>query len=153
MITLRQIENFLEPKKMAVAGVSRNPNKFGYHVYAELKKKGFELFPLNPFATEIKGDKCYTCLADIPADVKHLLILTPKTATDTLLIEAVNRGINNIWVQQMSETKNTLQIAEQNNINLIYKKCILMFAEPVSGIHKFHRAILRFFGRLPKDII
>ncbi len=151
MITHKQIENFLQPKRLAIAGVSRKPEKFGHKVYVDLKKKGFELFPVNPFTSEIDGDRCYTHIADLPADVKHLLILTPKTATDDLLIEAVNRGINNIWVQQMSETKNTLRIAEEHKINLIYKKCIFMFAEPVSGIHKFHRAILKIFGRLPVD--
>jgi predicted CoA-binding protein len=149
MITRKQIENFLEPKRLAIAGVSRKPEKFGYKVYIDLKKKGFELYLVNPFASEINGEKCYKHIADVPADVKHLLILTPKTATDALLIEAINRGINNIWVQQMSETKNTLHIAEEHKINLIYKKCIFMFAEPVSGIHKFHKAILKLFGRLP----
>jgi hypothetical protein len=50
----------------------------------------------------------------------------------------------------MSDTKITVEIAQENNISLITNECIFMFAEPVSGIHKFHRAIKKFFGRLPK---
>ena len=53
MITKKDIEKFLEPKKLAIAGVSRNPKKFGHQVYEELKKKGFEVYPVNPQTSEI----------------------------------------------------------------------------------------------------
>ena len=40
-------------------------------------------------------------------------------------------------------------IAKENNVNLIHKSCIFMFANPVH-IHKFHRNIKKIFGTLPK---
>jgi predicted CoA-binding protein len=150
MITQKDIEKFLEPKKMAIAGVSRNPKKFSRLVLESLKKKGFKTYPINPLASEIEGEKCYSSVSDLPSDVKHLVILTPKKETDTVLHEAIKKGINNIWVQQMSETENTIKIAEGYQIGLISKKCIFMFTEPVTSIHKFHRTILKLFGRLPK---
>jgi len=150
MVTKKQIENFLEPRKLAIAGVSRNPKKFGYMVYRDLKKNGYDIYPVNPLTPEIDGVKCYPTVSDLPADVKHLLVLTPKKKTDAVLREAINKGIKNIWVQQMSETAETIKIAEEYQVELIYKKCIFMFAEPVSGLHKFHRTIMKIFGRLPK---
>ncbi len=30
----------------------------------------------------------------------------------------------------------------------VFKKCILMYAPPVKSLHKFHRSITNFFGRL-----
>ena len=150
MVTKKQIENFLEPRKLAIAGVSRNPKKFGYMVYRDLKKNGYDVYPVNPAATEIDGGKCYPAVSDLPADVKHLLILTPKKKTDAVLREAINKGITSIWVQQMSDTAETIKIAEEYHVELIHKKCIFMFAEPVAGMHKFHRAIMKFFGRIPK---
>ena len=150
MITKKDIEKFLEPKNLAIAGVSRNPKKFGYLVYKELREKGYRLYPVNPSASIIDGENCFSTVSDLPAEVKHLLILTPKAETDSVLREAINRGITNIWVQQMSETKETIKIAKDNRVELISKKCIFMFTEPVSGVHKFHRTILKWFGRLPK---
>jgi len=44
----------------------------------------------------------------------------------------------------------TDEIAEKNDITIIHKQCIMKFAEPVSGIHKFHRSISKLFGALPK---
>jgi len=150
MVTKKQIENFLEPRKLAIAGVSRNPKKFGYMVYRDLKKSGYDVYPVNPLTPEIDGEKCYPAISDLPADVKHLLILTPREKTDAVLREAINKGISSIWVQQTSETAETIKIAEEYHVELIHKKCIYMFAEPVSGVHRFHRGLVRLFGRLPK---
>lgn len=150
MITRKIIEDFLENKKLAIAGVSRNPKKFGHVVYEDLKKKGYQVLAVNPVAESINGDPSFKSVNDLPGDVRHLLILTPKKDTDAVLREAINKGITNIWVQQMSETADTIRIAEEYDIELITGKCIFMFAEPVAGIHKFHRTLMKWFGRLPK---
>ena len=150
MITKKKIDTFLANKKLAIAGVSRNPKKFSHTVYQDLKKKGYEVLAVNPVAEGINGDPSYKSVSDLPDDVKHLLIITPKQETDAVLRESINKGITNIWVQQMSETADTIRIAEEFNIELISNKCIYMFVEPVSGFHKFHRTLVKFFGRLPK---
>ena len=150
MISQKDIEIFLEPKKIAIAGVSRNPKKFGHQVYKELKKRDYVVYPVNPLASDIDGDKVYSSITELPPDVKHLLILTPKKETDLILRAAIKQGFTNIWVQQMSETKDTIKIAAENHVDVISRKCIFMFAEPVTSIHKFHRTLMKWFGRLPK---
>jgi predicted CoA-binding protein len=150
MVTKKEIEIFFEPKKLAIVGVSRDKKKFGHLVFKDLKAKGYSVYPVNPYADKIDGDRCYGSVKDLPDDVESVLILTPKEETDSILREVINRGIINIWVQQMSETKQTIKIAEEYQKEIIHKKCIYMFAEPVTGFHKFHRTILRLFGMLPK---
>jgi len=149
-VSKKQIDRFLEPRKLAIAGVSRNPKKFGHMVFSDLKKSGYDIYPVNPDAAEIEGTKCYTAVSELPGDVKHLLIITPKNQTDSVLKDAINHGMTSIWVQQMSETETTIKIAEEYKTEVILKKCIYMFAEPVAGIHKFHRGVVKFFGRLPR---
>ncbi|NQU85544.1 MAG: CoA-binding protein [Mariniphaga sp.] len=150
MITLNQIQKFLKPKKMAIAGVSRNPKKFGGNIFNEFKNKGYELYPVNPNTEEIYGEKCYKSIDDLPSDVEHLYIVTPKNETAEVVKSAVEKGIKMIWIQQGAETEEAIEIAGGNNIPLIYKKCIYMFAEPVNSIHKFHRFCVKAFGAYPK---
>lgn len=144
------IEEFLAPRKLAIAGVSRNEKKFGHEVFKELSKKKFDVCPINPNATEIAGIKCYPSVSDIPEDYRHLLILTKNEETDQILRDAANKGITHVWVQQMSNTRESRKIAEENNIKMIEKECIFMFAEPVKGFHKFHRTLRKIFRGLPK---
>lgn len=146
----KAIESFLSTKKIAIAGVSRNSKKFGYTIFKELSLKGFDLYPINPNASSLGGTPCFQSISALPSDVRNLLIVTPKDQTAGLIREALSKGISGIWIQQMSETPEAIKFAEENNVNLISKQCILMWAEPVKSFHKFHRNVKKLFGMLPK---
>ena len=146
----QSIEKFLTPKKIAIAGVSANTKKFGYAIFSELKQKGFDICPINPKLEELEGIKCYKSVNEIPAEYEKLFIVTPKSATDEIIKEAAVKGIKHIWVQQTSQTKETGAIAKELGVDLIQKECLFMFANPVGSIHKFHKAIWKIFGLLPK---
>jgi len=150
MTQLQAIEDFLSTKKMAIAGVSRDPKKFGGAVYKHLTDNGFTVFPINPNAERIGESKCYPDVASLPDEVDRLYIVTPKRETKSLLEEAIKKGIKKIWIQQMSHTDEALNLARENNLDMITRDCILMFAEPVTGTHKFHRFFRKLFGRYPK---
>ena len=48
MVTKKQIEEFIAAEPIAMAGVSRNPRKFGFTAFRELKEKGMNIIPVNP---------------------------------------------------------------------------------------------------------
>jgi len=151
MVTIEQINNFLATKKLAMAGVSRDSKKFGNMVFKSLIEKGFEVCPINPLANEIDDVKCYSSVKEIPVGFDRLLIVTPENKTMQVVQDAFEKGIKLIWIQQKSENKEILQFAREKGFDVIYKKCIYMFAEPVSGGHKFHRTIAKIFGSYPKS--
>ena len=149
MASLNQIESFIASEPVAVVGVSRNPKKFGYTAFKELKEKGLKVIPVNPSATEILGTKSYPDVTSLPSEVGGVIILTKKEATARIVRDARAKGIKNIWIQQYSDSKEAIKELEGSDINYITGECILMFYKPHS-IHKFHRAILKFFGKYPK---
>jgi predicted CoA-binding protein len=63
--------------------------------------------------------------------------------------EAREKGIKQIWIQQMSESQEALKELDGSGINYISGQCILMYYKPHS-IHKFHGRLKKFFGRWPK---
>jgi len=149
MATLRQIEEFLGSEPIAMAGVSRNPKKFGFAAFRELKEKGMNIIPVNPHADEIHGSKVYHDIKSLPDNVGALLVMTGKDQTAGVIREAREKGIRQIWVQQMAESKEALKELEGSGVNFITKECILMHYKPHS-IHKFHRSLRKFFGGFPK---
>jgi predicted CoA-binding protein len=149
MVTLRQIEEFLDSEPIAMAGVSRNPRKFGFAAFRELKEKGMNIIPVNPFAEEIHGSKVYPDIKSLPDDVKGLIIMTGKSKTASVIREAKLKGIKQIWIQQMADSKEALSELEGTGINYIIKECILMHYKP-HGIHKFHAALRKLFRTFPR---
>jgi predicted CoA-binding protein len=144
------IQAFLEKRKIALAGVSRDQKKLGYSVLKKLQEMGIDVYLLHPEAETLHGERAYRNVSDLPGDIGGMLIMTPKAETPGLVEAAVKKGIFNIWIQQMSETPEAVDYALSKNVNLVAGQCILMFAEPVSGIHKFHRNLKKLFGKMPK---
>jgi predicted CoA-binding protein len=145
-----RIHDFLEPKKMAVAGASRNPKKFGGMVFTELRKRGFDLLPVNPETGELNGVPCFPSVKALPPGVERLYIVTPAAQTAGVVRDALAYGIKKIWIQQKSDTPEALELARQGGAEVIHGRCMMMFAEPVSGVHSFHRWISRLFGQYPR---
>ncbi|MDA3890334.1 MAG: CoA-binding protein [Salinivirgaceae bacterium] len=144
-----QIDQFLAPKKIAIAGVSRDKTKFGHQVFQLLIESNFKAVPINPAASEIDGIPCYDSIMNVNEPFESLLILTPKHYTDDLLENALQKGVSNIWIQKESVGPNTLKIALECKSNIILNQCIFMFIEPIKGVHKFHRFCNRLFGLYP----
>ena len=149
MTTLKQIEEFLATEPIALAGVSRNPKKFGYSAFKELKEKGMNIIPVNPYASEILGVKAFPDIKSLPIDVKGIIIMTNKDKTAGVVRDAREKGLKHIWIQQMAGTPEVKKELEGSDINYIFGECILMHYKPHS-IHKFHGRLKKFFGRYPK---
>jgi uncharacterized protein len=149
MATLKQINDFLDSQPIAMVGVSRNPKKFGYAAFKELKEKGMKLIPVNPIADQIMGVKSYKNVKELPSDVNGIIVFTKKDKTAAVIREAKEKGINNIWIQQMADSKEALDELRDSGINFITGECIMMYYKP-NGIHKFHGRLKKFFGGYPK---
>jgi hypothetical protein len=149
MASLKQIEEFMAATPVAFVGVSRNPKKFGQAAFKELKEKGLDVIPVNPQADEILGVKTYRDVKSLPAEVKGVIIMTRKDQTAGVVREARERGIRNIWIQQMADSREALKDLEGSDINYVTGECILMHYKPHS-IHKFHKTLRKIFGLFPK---
>ncbi len=150
MPTKKQIEDFFIDDKIAVIGAARDDKKFGAYLYRELKKEGFDVYPVNPNAETIQGDRCFQSVKDLPAEVKRALIVTPPSSTADVLKEVLETNIENIWIQRAADSPEALKIAEESGRNIISKHCIMMFIEPVRGVHALHRFFVKLFGGYPK---
>ena len=149
MTSLKQIEDFIAAQPVAMVGVSRNPKKFGYSAFKELKDKGLNVVPVNPAAEEILGVRVYPDVSSLPPEVQAIIIMTKKNQTVGIVKEAKAKGIKNIWIQQMADSKEALKELEGSDINYITGECILMHYKP-NSIHKFHRTINKLFRRFPR---
>ena len=79
--TRRQVDDFLACRRLAVVGVSRDPKHFSYVLWQELRQRGYEAIPVNPYATDLDGQPCYPRVQAIDPPVDGVLVMTPSSAT------------------------------------------------------------------------
>lgn len=143
------VDQFLEQKSLAIAGVSRSGKGFGNAVLKDLTAKGYEILPVHPEAAEVGGVRAYPSLAELPPEVGGLILVVPPKQTEVLVQKANELGIRRVWMQQGAESEAAIQFCAKNGIDAVHGECIMMFAQP-SGIHRFHRWLNGVFGKLPE---
>jgi predicted CoA-binding protein len=141
---LKQIQDFLSNKHLAFIGASRNPKKFGTEVFNQLLKLDYELLPIHPEAETIEGIACLRSIDELPTDVKAICLLTPKDKTDHLLKQALEAGMEHIWIQQFSEGPETFNMVRESKANVVTGRCLFMYTKP-EGFHKFHERMAKLF--------
>jgi predicted CoA-binding protein len=144
----RIIEEFLAQPKLAVAGVSSHPYKFGNIAMKELRKKGYTVFPVNPRGQEVAGERCFDSLAALPEPVGGVFVAVPRAQCEKVVRDAAACGIRRVWLQQGCDTPEALRFCRSNGIDVVAGRCILMFADP-HGLHGFHRWLWGAMGKLP----
>jgi len=150
MPTRSEIDNFLAQKRIALVGVSRNPKQFANMVYNALKKRDYHLYPINPNAETVEGDKCYPNVAGLPEQVDGILVMLPPAAALDVVHQCADAGITRVWLGNGAVSPEAVQFCRERRIAVVDGACPMMFAEPVGSVHRFHRFILKLMGALPK---
>jgi uncharacterized protein len=122
-----RIEQFLAAKAFGVAGASTNRDKYGNRVLRCYLQNGLKAIPINPRADTIEGVPCVASVADLPADVKSLSVITPPKITEEVVEAAIAKGIENIWMQPGAESAAAVDRCRQAGINVIADgSCLLV---------------------------
>jgi uncharacterized protein len=146
---------FLANKRVAVTGVSRTPKGHGSNlVYQRLRQRGYDVFAVNPNASEVEGDRCYPNLSSIPGGVDAVVIGTrPDTAEDTMH-ECADLGIKHVWMHRGpgtgSVSPEATDYGRQHGIIVIDGGCPLMFRPTADMGHRLMRRM--FAGNVPKQV-
>jgi len=120
------IRQFFSSHAYAVVGASSDRDKFGNKVLRCYLQHNLKVYPVNPHEKVIEGLACVKRLADLPKSVKSISVITQPVVTETIVEDAINKGIQNIWMQPGAQSEAAIENAKQHKINLIADgTCIL----------------------------
>jgi len=122
-----KVSEFLERDNVfAVVGVSRDPEKYGYKVYMDLKGAGYKVYPVNPKTEKVLGDKCYHSLKDLPEKPDVVDIVVPPNVAKKVVGECRDLGVRRVWLQPGSESEESIEACRQAGIDVLYGVCIMV---------------------------
>jgi predicted CoA-binding protein len=121
------IEDFLEKNNVfAVVGASRDPSKYGHRIYMDLRTAGYKVYPVNPNADEILGDKCYPSVESLPELPQVVDLVVPPKLTNQIVKLCKKLGIKKVWMQPGSESETALKFCKENSIKAVYGVCVMI---------------------------
>ena len=91
---------FLNPRAVAVVGVSRRGDGVGAALLANLQRAGFtgRLYPIHPHATEITGLPAFPRVSAVGAPVDLALIAVPAAAVEEVVADCASAGVHGVVV-------------------------------------------------------
>jgi predicted CoA-binding protein len=132
MTVQQQIDQFLASPAFGVIGASTNRSKYGNKILRCYMQHGYRAIPVNPNEKEIEGIACVSAINGLPAEVKSISMITPPEVTAQLVPLALDKGIENIWMQPGAEHPGAVALCRQRNVNVIADgSCLLV----VMGYH------------------
>jgi uncharacterized protein len=152
-----KINDFLSPpKRIAVAGVSRNKSNHpaGNLIHRRLKGMGHEVFPMNPHMSSFDGGPCYPDLKSIPGRVDGVVIITRPETTARIVRECADAGVRRVWMHSStskgtSVSADAVEFCLQHDITVIAGACPMMYGPRVDFGHTCLRLMLKLTGGLP----
>lgn len=149
---------FLERRRIAVAGVSRVPDgaHSGNGVYKRLRDRGYEVYAVNPNADEVEGDSCFHSLGDIPGGVDAVVIATAPKDSPSVMKDCISLSIDQVWLHRSfgsgSYSEEAERLGREAGIRVIPGGCPLMFEPCDDGAHRFMKTVLTWTGSVPKKV-
>jgi acyl-CoA synthetase (NDP forming) len=88
------------PRRIAVIGASRYPNKVGFEVVKALLDRHFggEILPVNPSAQEVQGLRAYKDVRSIPGDIDLAFITLPAELTPGVVEECAAKSVHAVAI-------------------------------------------------------
>jgi predicted CoA-binding protein len=151
--TPESVAGFLSGKRFAVVGVSRDTGQPANAVYRRLRDAGYEVFAVNPNASEVEGARCYPDLASVPSAIDAVMIVTHPDMSAAVVRQCAARGVRHVWLHRSfgdgSVSEEAIRECAARGINCIVGGCPLMYCAPVDLGHRCMRWWLRRQGRVP----
>jgi len=131
------LDRFFNAKRVAIIGVSKNPNKVGHVIFRNLMDSKYqgEIFIVNPNEKEILGKHCYPSVLKIQEKIDMAVVAIPSEIILKVVEECGKKRIKNLVIitagfEESGNTKlkeDLLKLLKKYKINVIGPNCVGIF--------------------------
>ncbi|MEY7850811.1 CoA-binding protein [Natrarchaeobius sp. A-rgal3] len=119
------LRDVLSAETIAVVGCSSTPGKAAHDVPAYLRRQGYDVIPVNPFADEIFGRAVPDTLADVEAEINVVCIFRPSEEVGEIVDDALEReDVQVIWTQLGIRDDDAAERAEDDGRTVVQDRCM-----------------------------
>ncbi|XQY93674.1 CoA-binding protein [Metabacillus sp. HB246100] len=111
-------------KKIAVVGLSNNPERTSYMVSKAMQDAGYDIIPVNPTVDEVLGKKAVASLRDISEHVDIVNVFRRSEHLLDVAKEFLEIDADIYWAQLGLENEEAYELLKENNKTVIMDRCI-----------------------------
>ena len=120
----KRSENFKNAKRIAVVGLSDNPERTSYMVSKAMQEAGYEIIPVNPKADQVLGVKAVPSLKDIEGHVDIVNVFRRPEYLMDVAKEFVEIDADVFWGQLGVVNEEAYNFLKEKGYTVIMDRCI-----------------------------
>lgn len=136
-------QDFFSVERYALVGDSRT-KKFPAITQRYLTEQGKTVYAVDLAGT---APGFLPSLAEVPDDAEAVIIEVTKEETADVVKAALDRGFARIWIHQMTDTPEAVELCKKTGVMLETGGCAVMYNAPTMSPHALHRGIWKLIGR------
>ena len=154
MSALSAIHDFLAQDRIALVGVSHDPEDFSRTLLTELRHHGYDVIAVNPELGDIDGEPCFAHVQDIQPRVDGAILMTSPGVSEQVVRDCAKAGITRVWMYRASKkggavSDEAIRFCESKGITVVPGECPFMFLPTSGWFHHAHGFIRKITGRYP----
>jgi predicted CoA-binding protein len=123
---MNQIADILRSARtIAVVGLSGKRFRPSYGVTEYMQRAGYRIIPVNPFETEILGERAYADLDSVPGPIDIVDIFRRSEFVPDIVEAAIRKGAKAIWMQEGVAHEGAARRATEAGLVVLMDRCIL----------------------------
>ena len=111
-------------KRIAVVGLSDNPERTSYMVSQAMQNAGYEIIPVNPTVTEVLGVKAVATLKEIEGHVDIVNVFRRSEFLPDVAKEFTEIDADIFWAQSGIENQEAYDYLTEKGYTVIMNRCI-----------------------------
>jgi uncharacterized protein len=111
-------------KRIAVVGLSNNPDRTSYMVSEVMQKAGYEIIPVNPTIDEVLGVKAVPSLKDIEGHIDIVNVFRRSEQLVEVAKEFDEIDADVFWAQQGLVNEEAYHLLKEKGYTVIMDLCI-----------------------------
>lgn len=152
---MSKFEYLLEPRSIAIVGVSEEAGRPGTQALRALRANGYAgaLYPVNPKYKEFDGLKCYPSVEAIPEAVDLVIIGVPAKAVLPVMEHCAAKkvgyalilsgGFRESGEEGIERERRIIEVARQAGVRLVGPNCL--------GYANIHAGVFAAFGSITRE--
>ncbi len=113
-----------ESKRIAVVGLSDNPDRTSYMVSEAMQKAGYDIIPVNPTADTILGVKAVASLKDVEGEIDIVNVFRRSEFLPEVAKETIEVGAKSFWAQLGLENQEAYDMLQEKGVQTVMNRCI-----------------------------
>ena len=113
-------------RRIAVVGLSDNPDRPSHGVSQYMQEQGYEIFPVNPnlVGQQVLGRTVYSSLADLPIRPEIVNVFRRPQFVPEVAEQAIAVGADVLWTQLFIVHDEAAQRASDAGLRVVQNRCL-----------------------------